>query len=77
MKTTTQSKYKCIQVVLKEKLMAVGNGNLNELEKALNQWYEKGYKLHTMSTSHTDSKGIGGGDRTIATCVLERIESTI
>lgn len=67
-------KYKVIQIVLKEKFFGIGDKNTAELETVLNQWYEKGYKLHTSSTTHVDSKGIGGGDRCVNTCILERID---
>ena len=44
-----------------------------EIEQTLNAWYAKGYRLHTCSISHTDSKGFAGGDRLVATCILEKI----
>lgn len=65
--------YKCIQIVLKEKLFGVGSKNTNEMEVVLNDWYAKGYKLHTCSIAQTDSKGFAGGDRLVATCILEKI----
>lgn len=70
MKSTNQ--YKCIQIILKEKLLSVGSGNLNSLENVLNEWYQKGYVLDKLSTTLTSSKGFGGGDRIIATCVLKQ-----
>ena len=48
-------KYKCIQIVLKEKFLGIGSKNTNEIEQTLNAWYAKGYRLHTCSISHTDS----------------------
>lgn len=71
---TKRPKYRTIQIVLKEKFIGIGNKNLSEIDDELNAWYEKGYRLHTISTTCVDSKGFGGGDRTIATCVLERID---
>jgi len=35
---------------------------------------DKGYRLHTISTTSGGSKGLGGGDRIQATMVFERIE---
>ena len=65
--------YKCIQIVLKEKFLSVGSKNTSEIEQTLNAWYTKGYRLHTCSISHTDSKGFAGGDRLVATCILEKL----
>ena len=67
-------KYVVLQVTLKEKFMGTGSGNLVELEQILNEQADKGYRLHTLSTTHTDSKGLGGGDRIQATMVFERID---
>ena len=65
--------YKCIQIVLKEKFLSVGSKNTSEIEQTLNAWYTKGYRLHTCSISHTDSKGLAGGDRLVSTCILEKL----
>lgn len=66
--------YVVIQVVLKEKLFGSGSGNLTELEEAINKQAAKGYRLHTISTSSSGSKGlVGGGDRIQATLVFERL----
>jgi len=65
--------YVVLQVILKEKLMGVGSGNLPSLEKAINDQAAKGYRLHTITTASSGSKGIGGGDRIQATMVFERI----
>lgn len=69
-----QETYKCVQIVLKERLLSVGSGNLKSLEDLLNEWYAKGYELDKISTAETTSKGITGGDRILATCVLKRID---
>lgn len=45
-----------------------------ELEKAINAQAALGYRLHTISTVASGSKGIGGGDRIQATMVFERLE---
>lgn len=66
--------YVVYQVTLKEKLIGTGSGNLTELESVLNHFYAKGYRLHTMSTSTSGSKGGFGGDRIQATLVFEKAE---
>ncbi len=63
--------YVVLQVVLKEKLIGTGSGNLVELEKVINQQASKGYKLHTISTTSSGSKGFMSGDRIQATLVFE------
>lgn len=65
--------YVVLQVILKEKLWGTGSGNLTELEKAINAQAALGYRLHTITTSASGSKGFGGGDRIQATMVFERI----
>ncbi|MDQ1058445.1 hypothetical protein QFZ23_002346 [Arthrobacter globiformis] len=66
--------YVVIQVILKEKLWGTGSGNLTSLEKAINDQAAKGYRLHTITTASSGSKGmIGGGDRIQATMVFERL----
>lgn len=49
-------------------------GHLSELEDVINKQADKGYRLHTISTTSGGSKGLGGGDRIQATMVFERIE---
>jgi hypothetical protein len=65
--------YVVLQVILKEKLFGSGSGNLTELEKVLNAQAAQGYRLHTISTSASGTKGIGGGDRIQATLVFEKL----
>ncbi len=65
--------YVVLQVILKEKLWGTGSGNLTELEHAINSQAALGYRLHTISTSSSGSKGLGGGDRIQATMVFERL----
>lgn len=65
--------YVVLQVILKEKLWGTGSGNLTELEAAINAQAALGYRLHTISTAASGSKGLGGGDRIQATMVFERI----
>jgi hypothetical protein len=65
--------YVVLQVILKEKLWGTGSGNLTELEKAINAQAALGYRLHTITTAASGSKGIGGGDRIQATMVFEKL----
>ena len=67
-------KYVVLQVTLKEKLLGTASKNLSELEDVINKQADKGYRLHTISTTSGGSKGLGGGDRIQATMVFERIE---
>ena len=64
--------YIVLQVVLKEKMMGYGSKNLTELEKTINDQAAKGYRLHTISTTSSGSKGIMGGDKIQATLVFEK-----
>ncbi len=66
-------KYVVLQVVLKEKFIGTGSGNLTELERVINEQAEKGYRLHTITTASSGSKGLMGGDRIQATLVFEKI----
>ena len=66
--------YVVIQVTLKEKFLGTGSGNLTDLEAVINAQAARGYRLHTMSTSSSGSKGFGGGDRIQATLVFERLD---
>ena len=52
--------YVVLQVVLKEKFIGTGSGNLTELD--------------TISTTSSGSKGLMGGDRIQATMVFEKLE---
>lgn len=65
--------YVVLQVILKEKLWGTGSGNLTELERAINAQAALGYRLHTITTASSGSKGLGGGDRIQATMVFERL----
>lgn len=65
--------YVILQVTLKEKFIGTGSGNLVELEEVINEQAAKGYRLHTMTTSHGGSTGLLGGDRIQATLVFEAI----
>ena len=65
--------YVVMQVTLKEKFIGTGSGNLTELEHVINSQVQKGYRLHTITTSNGGSKGLLGGDRIQATLVFEKI----
>lgn len=71
--TRGDKQYVVLQVVLKEKLIGTSSGNLTELEDTINQQAAKGYRLHTISTTSSGSKGLGGGDRIQATMVFEHL----
>ena len=64
--------YLVIQVTLKEKVFGTGSRNLEDLEEVINNYYQRGYRLHTMSTSESSSKGGMLGDRIQATLVFEK-----
>ena len=65
--------YVVLQVILKEKLWGTGSGNLTELENVINKQAAFGYRLHTITTASSGSKGVSGGDRIQATMVFERL----
>ena len=65
--------YVVLQVILKEKFWGTGSGNLTELERAINAQAALGYRLHTITTAASGSKGIGGGDRIQATMVFDKL----
>lgn len=65
--------YVVLQVTLKEKFLGTGSGNLTELEEAINHQAQKGYRLHTITTSNGGSKGLMGGDLIQATMVFEKV----
>lgn len=66
--------YVVLQVTLKEKFLGTGSRNLEDLEYVINKQCEQGYRLHTMSTTNSDSKGFASGDRIQATLVFERLD---
>ena len=66
-------KYVVLQVVLKEKFIGSGSKNISQLEEIINAQAEKGYRLHTISTASSGTKGLLGGDRIQATLVFEKI----
>ena len=65
--------YVVLQVVLKEKFFGTGSGNLTELEGAINAQARLGYRLHTITTAASGSKGLAGGDRIQATLIFEKL----
>lgn len=69
-------KYVVIQVVLTEKFLGTGSGStsLTNLQAAINKQAALGYRLHTITTSASGSKGFFGGDKIQATMVFERID---
>jgi hypothetical protein len=69
-------KYVVLQVVLTEALVGTGSGavSLTNLQKVINQQAALGYRLHTISTTSSGSKGFLGGDKIQATMVFERLD---
>lgn len=69
-------KYVVLQVVLTEKFLGTGSGtaSLTNLQNEINKQAAKGYRLHTISTASSGSKGWFGGDKIQATMVFERID---
>ena len=65
-----RDKYVVLQVVLTEKFLGTGFGT----KSLTNLQAEKGYKLHTISTSFSGSKGCFGRGKIQATMVFERID---
>lgn len=68
--------YKVLQVILKEKFIGTGSNakTMMELEYVINEQAKNGYRLHTISTASSGSKGLMGGDRIQATMVFERVK---
>lgn len=64
------------QMVLREKLFGTASVNPEETERMINEQAEKGYRLHSLSTVSSGSKGIFGGDRIQVTMVFEKEDST-
>lgn len=64
------------QVVLTEKFLGTGSGtgDLINLQSVINKQIAKGYRLHTISTTSSGSKGFLGGDKIQATLVFERLD---
>ncbi|MBC6792025.1 DUF4177 domain-containing protein [Corynebacterium sp. LK26] len=65
--------YEVLQVVLKEKFIGTGSANLTELEGVINDKASQGFRLHTITTASSGSKGLMGGDRIQATMIFESI----
>lgn len=64
------------QVELNEKLLGGGSGifDLLNLQNLINKQVAKGYRLHTISTAPSVSKGLLGGNTIQATLVFERLD---
>jgi len=67
--------YVVIQVVLTEKFIGTGSGtsSLTNLQATINKQVAKGYRLHTISTVSSGSKGFLSGDKVQATMVFEKV----
>lgn len=64
------------QVVLTEKLFGTGSSDfcLTSLQDVINKQVAQGYRLHTITTTSSGSKGFLGGDKIQATLVFERLD---
>lgn len=71
-----KEKYIVLQVILTEKFFGTGSGinSLTNLQNVINEQAAQGYRLHTISTTASGSKGFLGGDKIQATMVFELIE---
>lgn len=67
--------YLVLQVVLTEKFLGTGSGvsSLTNLQATINEQAAKGYRLHTISTVSSGSKGFLSGDKIQATMVFEKV----
>jgi hypothetical protein len=67
--------YIVIQVVLTEKFLGTGSGtsSLTNLQATINKQVAEGYRLHTISTTSSGSKGFLGGDKIQATMIFEKV----
>ncbi len=63
--------YVVLQVVLKERLIGTGSGNLSLLEDVINRQAAQGFRLHTITT--VASRDRADRDRIQATLVFERL----
>lgn len=68
--------YVVVQVTLTEKFIGTGSGvsSLTNLQATINEQAAKGYRLHTITTTSSGSKGFMGGDKIQATMVFERLD---
>lgn len=75
-KGNENDKYVVIQVILTEKFIGTGSGtrSLTNLQATINEQAAKGYRLHTITTAASGSKGFLGGDKIQATMIFERID---
>jgi hypothetical protein len=67
--------YLVVQVVLTEKFIGTGSGvsSLTNLQRTINEQAAMEYRLHTISTTSSGSKGFLGGDKIQATMVFEKV----
>jgi len=67
--------YLVAQVVLTEKFIGTESGvsSLTNLQRTINEQAAKGYRLHTISTTSSGSKGFLGGEKIQVTMVFVRV----
>lgn len=71
-----KDKYQVMQCVLTESFIGKSSTikSLTNLQDAINEQADKGYRLHSFSTVASGSKGWRGGDKIQVTMVFELIE---
>lgn len=65
--------YVVLQFTEKEKFFEPTLKQLGGLEAVINAQAEKGYRLHTISTSSVRSSGLDGNNRTHAVMIFEKL----
>ena len=73
--SSNSEQYLVLQVVLTEKFLGTGSGvaSLTNLQATINEQAAKGYRLHTITTTSSGSKGFLGGDKIQATMIFEKL----
>ena len=71
-----RDRYQVVQCVLTEAFVGKSSTmkSLKNLQDAINEQADKGYRLHSFSTVASGSSGFRGGDKIQVTMVFELIE---
>lgn len=67
-------KYVVLTTILKQKALSVGSKNLSELEETINEQAQKGYRLHSFTTSIEHEAMSLGGKPIQVIMVFEKID---
>ncbi len=65
-------RYIVLQIMLREALVGTGAWNTFELENAINEQANRGFRLVNVTTTVVHSRGIFGGDRIQAIATFEK-----